>query len=458
MERSRNASSGSIKNPIPEYSKTINDVLPRKEYGSLIKVGSSDLRSPLKETKSSSKYSRKKNQIDPFGTRRAAVNHSMSEMKNNQNVKPSHFHHSRNNRAKASTLSNGGRYRNSQTIQAHQDLNSETVMEGINQLRAESAYLIEKSYDAPEGNYIQGEDADDHIQELAQTNEEMITKLTDIGNQVVQVIDKAKNDQTQYRRKYREEVLNKNKEEKNDPELYQKIKQKEKLYTEVNKIRKEIRMAKLKCSAYATSDKIEEDKSNYKQIIEENYQLYEEIKSLQKIKKQQKIAIQELQEIDPKSTVEGEEANQKMLQMSIEEKKKFLILSEKIKEIDQKLQEKLIKNSKITEETKKMKETLHMLERGKMLKSKKEIKEDAERDQLRFKLENLTKIWKAKKSKHKSDLKVISNKYRQIVKSILVCKASFEEAVQESTKKSKCVLQLKSMVGLPKPAAKEDNL
>jgi len=135
-------------------------------------------------------------------------------------------------------------------------------MDGIANLRAENALLIEKAIDAPEGNYIQGEDADDHIENLTNINDKMIQEVTEIGKLVVGAVEKAKNDQMQHRRKYREEVMKKSQEDIDitDPELLLKIQEKKKLYFEVSKLRREIQNYKLKLKSFGTTERIVKEK------------------------------------------------------------------------------------------------------------------------------------------------------------------------------------------------------
>lgn len=205
--------------------------------------------------------------------------------------------------------------RNPKAIQIIDDLNTDTVMNGIEKMRAENAMLVEKGIDAPEGNYIQGEDADDHIEQLTKANEDLIKKVSEIGNMVVGAITKAKSDQNQDRRKYREEVMMKNKEDiaLEDPDFTEKLQEKKKLYWDVNKLRKEVNNLKIKLKSLGSTENIERNKNENKHLVEENYKLLEEIKVLNKIKNKQNKAIQELKETNPETQQSLDNNKQKVV-------------------------------------------------------------------------------------------------------------------------------------------------
>ena len=78
-------------------------------------------------------------------------------------------------------------------------------------------------------------------------------------------------------------------------------------------------------------------------------------------------------------------------------------------------------------ETKKLKEQLLLLEQGKVFKVKKEKEKDDEILQLKFKLENLMKIRKAKLSKYKNDLKEIF----KVSYCFIICRIELQIIVQK---------------------------
>lgn len=191
--------------------------------------------------------------------------------------------------------------RSSKAAQILDDLNPDTVMNGIFRMRAKNAFLVNKAIDASEGVYMKGEDADDHIENLTKINDIMINKVTNIAQLVIIAVNKAKDGQKYFRKKCREEVLNKDREDIDgeDPKLLLKMKEKNKLYVNVNIMRKEIYNIKMKIKLLGTSEKIANDKNRYKHNIEANYELYKEIKVLQNIKKKHSKVIEELKEITP---------------------------------------------------------------------------------------------------------------------------------------------------------------
>lgn len=182
-----------------------------------------------------------------------------------------------------------------------EDLNPDNVMNGIHQMKAETVVLARKALEAEDGTYITGEDADDHIEQLTKANDEMLEKVTEIAKMVAEAIRKAKLDNTQRRKKRREDIYSSKNEiiDTNDPELKEKYKEKQQLYSSLKTTRDEIGNLKLKITTLGGADKVTTLKDEYKRLIEENYELYEEVKILQKNKNMKSRTVNELNEAYP---------------------------------------------------------------------------------------------------------------------------------------------------------------
>lgn len=137
---------------------------------------------------------------------------------------------------------------------------------------------------AQDSGYIPHDEANDRIEHLAAANQDLLEKVNTIGNEVKKAIEKVRSDNIEKRKKRREEVASQMYDDLNlnNMELINKIQERDKLYKNLQDNRKEIKTLKLRLETLGGNDKITTLKDNYKRLVDENYILYENVKTAQK--------------------------------------------------------------------------------------------------------------------------------------------------------------------------------
>jgi methyl-accepting chemotaxis protein len=254
-----------------------------------------------------------------------------------KNSRASNSRYSRN-RAKvpSSYTTHTSLNRNPKVLQMHEDLNPDNVMNGIDHMQSECEVLARNALNAEEGNYILGEDAESHIEQLTNANNDMLQKVTDIAYMVADAVRKAKNDNTRRRKNRREEIYSSKNEllDTGNPELREKYIEKQTLYSNIKKTQNEIGHLKHKINSLGGVDKITTLKDEYKGLIEVNYELYEEVKVLQKNKDRNSRAVNELNDAYPEYGDNVENIKKQILT----EKQMTQVLVEEAKDIDVQMQ------------------------------------------------------------------------------------------------------------------------
>lgn len=145
-------------------------------------------------------------------------------------------------------------------------------------------FSLRNSLNAQDSGYIPHDEANDRIEHLAAANQDLLEKVNTIGNEVKKAIEKVRSDNIEKRKKRREEVASQMYDDLNlnNMELINKIQERDKLYKNLQDNRKEIKTLKLRLETLGGNDKITTLKDNYKRLVDENYILYENVKTAQK--------------------------------------------------------------------------------------------------------------------------------------------------------------------------------
>lgn len=284
-------------------------------------------------------------------------------------------------------------------------------------------------------------------------------------NLLPQQLNKNKEEQQERRRKRREYVLRSQKEEVtcNDKELRELLIAKQKMYHKLKSSRDEITHLKTRLKSMGGVTKLTSLKDEYKELVEQNYSLYDEVKTLQKDQRRQAKAMDEVTE-----TVPAYEDRISVLKQQIEaEKGKNQALSEKSKELDTKLKTKFNSNIKIKEEQSKLNQELSLLEQGKRPKNVKEIEKENQYLDLKYKIESLKKIRgkslsnsssmtpvkgesgtkrKTQVDKYKVALTRIKKDTKDVEKEILESRLMLDQLSKEVATKTKKIYKLKQVV------------
>ena len=185
--------------------------------------------------------------------------------------------------------------RNPKAQQLADDFDPETVGADLEALKRNHHYLIEKSLNAGDPTYLRPEDADEQLEQMKNANQELLDRVCEISSMVKEAVTKVKQEQTNRRQKQRDQIIkNFNGEaEIEDPNVKKLASEKKKLYKDLKLLRSEIFNLKLKFQNAGGTEKLTSMKDEYKALVEQNYELLEEVKLLQRNKKIQSRAANE---------------------------------------------------------------------------------------------------------------------------------------------------------------------
>ena len=226
--------------------------------------------------------------------------------------------------------------RNPKAQQLADDFDPNTVDVDIEELKRVHHYLIEKAYSWPEGPYLSAERAEEQIEQMKNANQELLNRVSEITILVKDAVAKIKQEQSIRRQKQREQVIKNfnGDNEDEDPSTKELFTEKKKLYKELKEIKSEIFNLRIKFQNIGGIEKLTGLKDEYKILVEQNYELLEEVKLLQRNKNLRSKA-----EEKDKESINDFEDRISLVKSKIEaEKKRFLYLAEKSKDLDSQLQ------------------------------------------------------------------------------------------------------------------------
>jgi chromosome segregation ATPase len=227
---------------------------------------------------------------------------------------------------------------------------------------------------AKDSSYLPSEEANDRIEQITTANQELLEKVNEVGVEVKKAIEKVRQDKLTKRKKRRQAVSKQMYDELSikSIDIKEKMYQRNKLYSKLQEDRKEIKTLKARLQTLGGVENMNKYKDEYQNLVDENYKLYEEVKTYKKENDRLTKEVESLVDSDPQYDTKLAE----MKQAIENEKKRSKELYKEQREVDAELQKKCRNNIKIKEEARKLKEKLSVIRHGKSLALYKQSEHD----------------------------------------------------------------------------------